>query len=153
MPGPQVFFSPGGDCERVTVTAIRNAQKSISAVTYIFTSLKIATALVDAKRSGVSVEVILDRYAVRLGGRVIDYLHAAGIEVRVDLNERSNHQKFCLIDGYISLSGSYNWSCQSDYSNAEQLVVLQDEPTGLEFAKNFAYHWSHSRPIPGQRKT
>ena len=62
--GPQdlhPYFSPNGGCTQAVVSALSTAQKSILVQAYSFTSAPIARALVDAKKRGVDVQVILDK--------------------------------------------------------------------------------------------
>ena len=58
-PKTAVYFSPDGGCTAAVVEALGKARKTVLVQAYSFTSAPIAKALVDARRRGVKVLVIL----------------------------------------------------------------------------------------------
>ena len=62
-PAVTVCFTPGENCTERIVTTLSEAKTSLLVQAYSFTSAPIAEALVDAKKRGVRVEVILERIA------------------------------------------------------------------------------------------
>ena len=56
----EVAFAPRDDTEKVLIELIRSARKSLKVQAYVFTSRKIADAMVAAHRRGVKVEVLAD---------------------------------------------------------------------------------------------
>ncbi|HBN22908.1 MAG TPA: hypothetical protein DD412_06705 [Holosporales bacterium] len=60
-PKINVCFSPEGQCEKLALFAINQAQKEILVQSYSFTSKPISNALIEASRRGVSVRVLFDR--------------------------------------------------------------------------------------------
>jgi phosphatidylserine/phosphatidylglycerophosphate/cardiolipin synthase-like enzyme len=54
-------FTPGGNCTDAIVQALADANRTILVQAYSFTSAPIAKALLDAHKSGVQVQVILDK--------------------------------------------------------------------------------------------
>jgi len=57
----EVYFSPKGGCTDAVVSALDRATNSIFVQAYSFTSVPIAKALLNAKRRGIKVAVILDK--------------------------------------------------------------------------------------------
>ena len=57
----EVHFSPKGGCTEAVVKEMNAAKTSILIQAYSFTSTRVAKALVEAHKRGVTVEVILDR--------------------------------------------------------------------------------------------
>ncbi len=57
----QAYFSPNGGCTEAVVEALGQAKSTVKVQAYSFTSVPIATALVDAHKRGVQVEVLLDK--------------------------------------------------------------------------------------------
>lgn len=55
-----VCFTPGNDCSLKIINVISQAKKQILVQAYSFTSKPIANALVQARKRGVEVKVILD---------------------------------------------------------------------------------------------
>jgi phosphatidylserine/phosphatidylglycerophosphate/cardiolipin synthase-like enzyme len=58
---PTVCFTPGGNCTQLIVQALGEAKRTVLVQAYSFTSPPIATALLDAHKRGVTVQVILDK--------------------------------------------------------------------------------------------
>lgn len=56
-----VYFSPKGGCTEAVVNELDHAQKSIRVQAYSFTSAPVAKALVDAKKRGVDIKILLDK--------------------------------------------------------------------------------------------
>src|SRR5919109_772647 len=57
----QACFSPQGKCSAHIAREIEQAKKELLVAVYAFTSEELAVALVQAKKRGVAVQVILDR--------------------------------------------------------------------------------------------
>ena len=55
------YFSPKGGCADAVVGQIRQARQQILVQAYSFTSVPIATALVEARQRGVNVYIVLDK--------------------------------------------------------------------------------------------
>src|SRR5450759_2309454 len=57
----QVYFSPHGGCTDAIVKELDKAKSEILVQAYSFTSKEIAQALVNAKKRGIQIQIILDR--------------------------------------------------------------------------------------------
>src|SRR3990167_5189204 len=60
----QAFFTPGDDLTALFIDRIATEQKSIHGAMYMFTDKKIAQALIDAKKRGVDVQMIIDQISM-----------------------------------------------------------------------------------------
>ena len=109
--GDQIFAS--------MLAAIRQAKRTITFETYIYWSESIgrefADALIDRAKAGVKVHVLLDWIgSVKIEQKVLDEMHAAGIEVErfhkphwthlPRLNNRT-HRKILVVDGTVGFTG------------------------------------------------
>ena len=56
----EVGFSPDGSAEKLVLRSIHSAHKSIRLAAYSFTAAPVVQALVNAKKSGVDVAVLVD---------------------------------------------------------------------------------------------
>ena len=56
-----VYFSPDGGATKAIVEVLGRARETVLVQAYVFTSVPIAKALVEAHKRGVKVEVILDK--------------------------------------------------------------------------------------------
>ncbi len=61
VPRIEVYFSPNGGCTSAVVRELNAAKSKVLVQAYSFTSAPIAKALLNAKKRGVKVEVILDK--------------------------------------------------------------------------------------------
>lgn len=98
----EVAFSPNGGCTAATVRFIGEARKSVRIAAYGLTSNPIGKALLDAKKRGVDVWVVVDKEhdGRRDGGNdIANFLAANGIPVRVDTTVKIQHNKVVIVDG------------------------------------------------------
>jgi len=79
-----VFFSPNGGATEALVRELDSAWTEILVQAYSFTSKPIAKALIDAKKSGVEVVVVLDKSQRRDKYTSADFLAHAGIPTYID---------------------------------------------------------------------
>lgn len=89
----------------------------------------------------------MDRAQEAAQNTTLPKLKAAGLEIRTDKNEKLMHNKYCIIDGRLLITGSYNWSDNAELSNAENIIVIHDATTTAAFAADFTKHWNHSYPF------
>lgn len=143
--GVAVFFSPETDCRKLIIGEIRGAQKYILVQAYSFSSEKIAKALVDAKKMGVKVTVIIDS-AKAEGKSESGFLTKKGIDTYVDAEHEKAHNKVILIDGKTIITGSFNFSDGDEDSTADNVLVIKNKPKLMEaYAGNFKDHLRHSK--------
>jgi phosphatidylserine/phosphatidylglycerophosphate/cardiolipin synthase-like enzyme len=147
----EVAFTPEDNATRLITQALRNARQSVRVLTFSFTSNEIAFALIEAKRRGVSVEVIADaEQAVKLENSRIPLLAEAGLPVWLDDQHNAAHNKVMVIDAdlpsCIVITGSMNFTYAAQFKNAENLLVLRgNPPLCAAYAENWQHHRRHSR--------
>ena len=125
-PKINVCFSPEGQCEKLALFAINQAQKEILVQTYSFTSKPIANALIEASNRGVSVKVLFDRSQLKAPYSQIHNLTKAGIKTKVDYVQGIAHNKVIIIDNSRLITGSYNFSAAANTKNAENMLLIND---------------------------
>jgi phosphatidylserine/phosphatidylglycerophosphate/cardiolipin synthase-like enzyme len=145
-PGPstEVYFSPNGGCTDAIVKSLRDAKTSIMVQAYWFTSERIAKALVEAHQRGVKVEVILDRSRIEMDNTQADVLVDNGVPVSIDNKHVTAHNKVIVIDGEVVITGSFNFTEQSEDDNAENLLVIRDQVIAGKYTANWKAHAEHS---------
>jgi len=79
-----VFFSPNGGATGAVVRELDSARIEILVQAYSFTSKPIAKALIDAKKRGVKVVVVLDKSQRREKYTSADFLAHAGVPTYID---------------------------------------------------------------------
>lgn len=148
----QACFSPQGKCSAHILREIDSAKQELLVAVYAFTSDDLATALVQAKKRGVAVQVVVDREFDRANenskGRLLE---AQKIPVRrvsgsaakmAEKDAGLMHQKFAVIDRRIVFTGSYNWTHSAENRNDENLLMFRDaRPLAEEYRKTFMRLW------------
>lgn len=148
----QACFSPQGRCAAHILREIELAKKELLVAVYAFTSDDLANAVVQAKKRGVAVQVVIDREFdlanERSKGKLFD---AQKIPLRRISGSKSNngekdsglmHQKFAVIDRKIVFAGSYNWTYSAESLNDENLLLFRDAgPLAEEYRKAFLRLW------------
>lgn len=148
--GIQVYFSPNGGATDSVVKALAQATNSVLVQAYSFTSAPIAKALVDAHRRGVQVQVILDRSQKTEKYSEADFLQHNEIPTLIDAEHAIAHNKIMILDQYIVLTGSFNFTKAAEEHNAENLLVINDPVLAREFTDNWHAHERHSAPYERQ---
>jgi phosphatidylserine/phosphatidylglycerophosphate/cardiolipin synthase-like enzyme len=120
---------------------INRANRSVYVAVYSFTRDSLATALISAKERGVEVRVVIERERAYEHGSEYPRLKSAGVDVRLDGNPNLMHHKFMVIDGYIVVTGSYNWSSAAEDRNDENIVVILDRDVAQRFVQEFERVW------------
>lgn len=157
LPAPstvETLFAPTGDRRLIQTrlaVEIRGARESVRVAVFHFTSERLAAALSERRRAGLSVRVLLD--ARQSDDAFVARLRGAGIDVR-RVTPRGDeqtrfHHKYCVLDDRIAITGSYNWTVQGDLSNHENVAILRDEAAARTFAEDFDRTWEDrelSRP-------
>jgi len=148
----QACFSPAGKCSALIIREIQQAKKELLVAVYAFTSDELAAAVVQAKKRGLAVQVVIDREFdagnERSKGR---FLEAQKVPVRRIAAIKSNppvkdaglmHQKFAILDRSAVLTGSYNWTHAADRLNDENLLFFRDAgPLAEEYRRVFSLLW------------
>lgn len=145
-PSVAAYFSPEGGCTDAIVRELGHARHEILVLAYSFSSKAIAQALVDAKKRGVRVEVVLDHSNEQEPYSDLPQFVEHGLAPLVDAKHAIAHNKVMILDRKTLLTGSFNFTHQAETHNAENLLVLKGHPELVEhYRKNFEAHKSHAQ--------
>lgn len=144
----QVCFTPGQDCTALIVKEISNAHKSIFVQAYSFTSAPIAQALVDAKKRGVDVEVILDKSQSRTNRYTsATFLVNNHIQTWIDYKPAIAHNKVMIIDKEEVITGSFNFTKAAQYKNTENVLIVNNASLANQYLDNWKNRQLQSRIV------
>ncbi len=143
----EVLFTPWDDAEGAIVRALGEARKSIHMQAYLLTSRSIAKALQEAKARGVAVEILADREMLEKSDKsLLPLLREGGIPVWLETRYAAAHNKVILIDAAqadaIVITGSYNFTWSAQARNAENLLILRDNP---QLVRRYLDNWRRHR--------
>ncbi len=140
-----VYFSPHGGCTDAIVKELNNAKTEILVQAYSFTSKPIAKALVDAKKRGIKIEVILDKSQQSQKYSAADFVAHAGIPTNIDSVHTIAHNKIIIIDKNTLITGSFNFTKAAEDNDAENLLIMKGNKALVDrYIQNFYEHKGHS---------
>lgn len=124
------------------------AASSIDCALYRLGNANLARSLCEAASRGVRVRVVLDRGKVLeglsqpalLSGSLLSFRLSSG---RSGVKSKMHH-KFAVLDRRLVLTGSYNWSEESEEENYENLVILGDPVLGEAYVREFESLWKQA---------
>lgn len=143
----EVFFSPDDHPTDKLLSLIQQANTKIYAAVYMITDKNIADALINAKKRGVDVKVIVDASSVDssfgkgilLKKNNIDvFVYRSGVK-KTATKMRFNpimHHKFALIDNRL-WTGSFNWTKAANFKNQENVIITDNKKTYGKFEAHF----------------
>ena len=107
---------------------------------YAFQAPDITQALVDAKKRGVDVRVVIDkkRNAGKVSKAAMDFVTAHGVELRTNDHFHLHHDKTIIVDGSTVETGSFNFATSAETANSENVVVIRDMP---DVVRQYRAHW------------
>lgn len=162
-PGNRVDPLDGGDrAYPAMLEAIAGARRSVLLQTYIFdhdpAGERFADALVDARRRGVEVRVLVDAVGARYSRRsMVAALVRRGVDARAFLptllpwrfpyaNLR-NHRKILVVDGEVGFTGGMNvragcWSALEPAHPVRDVHFRVEGPVVAELVDVFAEDWA-----------
>ncbi|MHA3774387.1 phospholipase D family nuclease [Verrucomicrobiota bacterium sgz303538] len=147
----EVFFSPRGGATDAIVRELNRAKKSIYVQAYSFTSPAIAKALVDAKKRGLDVRIIVDKSQRSERYTEADFTAHAGIPTWIDDRHAIAHNKVMIIDSETVITGSFNFTRSAEENNAENVLILHKTPElARKYLDNWHAHQKHSDPYAGR---
>lgn len=137
----QVGFSPEGSARELVLNVIESAQQEILLMGYSFSAPEIVKALIIAHRKGIAVKVVLDKEGNTREAnlKAMRLISNAGIELRLNDNYQTMHDKVIIADRKHVETGSYNYSAAAAKSNSENVIVFWNNP---ELAKIYVGHWN-----------
>lgn len=135
-----VAFSPEAGAEALVIKVISSTQQSLRLAGYSFTSPAVVRGWVDAKRRGIDVKVLLDDRGNRSQASIsaMNLLLGAGIPLRVVSAYPIHHDKYIVVDGRHTKTGSFNFSQAAARSNSENVMVVWNNPA---VANQYLAHW------------
>ena len=139
-----VSFSRYEDTRSLLINWISRANRSIYVMVMCITADELADSLIDAYNRGINVTIIIDDMYKTSKGSDYEEILNAGIDIRSDNSWRLMHHKVMIIDGYIIVTGSYNWSASAEDKNWENIVILRSQSLANYYLEEFQRIWSQT---------
>ncbi|MGH7114180.1 MAG: phospholipase D-like domain-containing protein [Stellaceae bacterium] len=146
-----VCFAPEQDCAAFAVGAIDRARRQILVSAYnLTTGSGIVEALVRARARGVDVRLIADKRTPCERNAGIGPLAEAGTPIWIDHTVPIAHAKVMVIDGALTLMGSYNWT-RNAARNSEDLNLVASPALAAAYAAQWRARLAVSAPFAGRQ--
>lgn len=123
------------DIQNQILAVLDNAQVSILVAIAWFTNQILFDKLLEKAAEGVSVHVaIFDDGINSKHGVDISQIHHSKIR---GSRKGLMHNKFCVVDNQIVITGSYNWSTNAETRNDENITVQNDPMSATKYSVEF----------------
>ncbi|MFA6411803.1 MAG: phospholipase D-like domain-containing protein [Syntrophales bacterium] len=124
-PACKVLFSPKAGISKELSKMTQAAAKEISVAAYAFSSKYLGNALVNAMKRGVKVRLIMDKDTAEKAYAIDEWLIENSIDVRfLKVKSGCMHHKFLIIDRARLMTGSYNFTNDSEFRNHEAAIFI-----------------------------
>ena len=138
----EALFFPSEQSEQRLIHWLDSAQKELLVCVFTITNNDLRNALHRAHDRGVKVRVISDDECMKQIGSDVYALKTYGIEVESDTNPDAHmHNKYCVIDDLVIITGSFNWTCSAVDKNNENLTVLACPELAVQYKRSFNDLW------------
>ncbi|MEK6869563.1 MAG: phospholipase D-like domain-containing protein [Nanoarchaeota archaeon] len=126
------YFCPRHDCEAEIIEKINNAEKTVHCAFYDL-NLNDLISAITKKSSSADVRVIID--TENYDGQI------KGNNIKIAKTNAKMHNKFCVIDGNIVLTGSTNPTNNDAHKNNNNLIMINSDYIAENYEDEFNELW------------
>lgn len=130
----EIYFE---DIESQIIESIANAKYVIWIAMAWFTNRKLYAALIDKKKQGLNIQIVLDDNAKNHNTdfKLEDDFEVHWVKIQ-SMYTNIMHDKFCIIDLNKVIHGTFNWTNAANY-NKETISIDENTVTARAFADEF----------------
>lgn len=129
------------DIREQIISLLENAHDSVDIAMAWFTNERLLQSLIDCLSKNVKVRLILmDDFInhAEFGVDFNQFIANGGILYLYPQDTRMMHNKFCVIDGQTTLTGSYNWTNYAETRNCENIMVSDEKDIADQYLGYFS---------------
>ena len=130
---PEVYFCPKTDCGKILEEFIQSANYSVHCALYDINLKNVISSLSKGSKT-IDVKIVMDN------SNYEDQIKGDG--VRYDTDKQLMHNKFCVIDEHIVVSGSFNPTYNDNFYNNNNVVVIYSNIIAKNYADEFNELWN-----------
>ncbi len=142
----EVKFARNESVAEAIMDLFNGASGSIEAALYRVNHPRLVQVLEQAVGRGLRVRLLVDGNKYNESRATQALLSKAIIPFRLGYGRRGlgskMHHKFVILDRQMVLTGSYNWTLESESENHENLVILEGPEPVEAYAREFEILWS-----------
>lgn len=144
-----VLFAPEDEPFDTLVQLVSAAESSIRFMAFSFTNDALGLAMLERFQAGVDVQGIFEVRGSETEYAELPRLYCAGVPVRQDGNPATFHHKVVIIDDYVVITGSMNFSDSAAESNDENMVAIAEPLVAQLYDAEFGRRWAEATdPLP-----
>jgi len=140
------YFAPQDHVADHIVQVIQKAQSSIRFLAFSFTNDQIGKAMVARAQAGVNVKGVFETRGGDTAASEYGRMKKAGLDVRLDGNPYTMHDKVIIVDESIVITGSFNFTAQADASNDENIVIIYQPDIAALYLAEFDKIYGQAKP-------
>jgi phosphatidylserine/phosphatidylglycerophosphate/cardiolipin synthase-like enzyme len=129
----EVYFCPEDNCKEAVINILENSKSSIDVMAFSFTDDDIGSLLLKKSKEGVDVRAIFDPRKDK---------YSEYEKLKVFSKIKKVHHKVFIVDNQTVITGSYNPTKNGDERNDENVVIIHNKNSALQFAGEFNKIWS-----------
>jgi mitochondrial cardiolipin hydrolase len=142
----EIKFARSESVADAIMRLISETSSSIEGALYRFNHPGLAQALEEAVHRGVHVRLLVDGNKYKESRTTQELLTGAIIPFRLAFGRQGRgskmHHKFVILDQQTVLTGSYNWTHESEDENHENLIILRDAHPVEAYTREFEALWA-----------
>ena len=127
----EVYFCPTEDCAGILANLMGSAVNSLHCA-FFGIDLKNVTGVLASKSKTADVKLVVDDE---------NYGAIKGPGVKKDTSSQYSHNKFCVIDDKIVLTGSFNPTISEAYANNNNMLVIHSKYLAKNYNEEFEELW------------
>ena len=130
---PQVYFCPQEDCGKIFENQIRSANSSVHCAVYDINLENVIDSM--AKKSKTAdVKIVMDSSNYKKQIR--------GDGIKLDDDKQLMHNKFCVIDENVVITGSFNPTKNDNIYNNNNVIVIYSVTLAKNYEDEFGELWN-----------
>lgn len=138
-----IYFSPTDKTiQNQLIPLINNSKKYIYIPAFIISNKNLSLALVNAKKRGVNVKIIVDATNAKNNYSQHKNLRMSKIPIKTENYAGKLHSKAIIIDDLYTVIGSMNFSNSGENKNDENVVIVKNSKLTKLYKEYFNYLWS-----------
>ena len=141
-----IRFAPEDEPFDSLIQLVSLANESIRFMAFSFTEDELGAMMRQRAAEGVLVQGIFETRASETQYSEMPAMFCEGLEVRQDGNPGTFHHKVVIIDDFVVITGSMNFSDNAANSNDENVIAIADPAIGRLYREEFIRRWAEAAP-------
>jgi len=139
-----IRFAPEDEPFDSLIQLVSLANESIRFMAFSFTEDELGEMMRRRAAEGVVVQGIFETRGSETQYSEMPAMFCAGLEVRQDGNPGTFHHKVVIIDDFVVITGSMNFSDNAADSNDENVIAIADPAIGRLYREEFIRRWGEA---------